>query len=451
MKRSRETLCPRRPSFLSTILVTLLTPTAYSVGTELILKPINSDPSNLQLEILSTATAQHDWIVESSTDLLNWQIFDTVTTEEGAGTVITDSLITREAPVFYRARTNEGVDAILNLPDSYYNYANIELPDHLDNNQTRREDNTPNNNPVTDAGATLGRVLFYDPRLSRNYTISCSSCHLQENAFTDPATFSVGFEGGLTGRNSMGLTNAKFYEPGHFFWDERADTLEEQVLLPIQDEVEMGMDLDTLVERLSEYEYYAALFDDAFGDSEITTDRISRALSQFVRSMLSFQSKYDVGEASNFSNFTAQELRGRQLFNSNRANCNNCHEGDNFVGDEPENNGLEFPFVDLGVGGVNGNQNDEGKFKMSSLRNIEVTGPYMHDGRFDTLEEVIDHYSNGIVANPNLDNQLENNNQPIRPNFSENEKADLIAFLHTLTDEAFLTDPKYSDPFRETN
>ncbi len=325
------------------------------------------------------------------------------------------------------------------------------MPAHLDNNQTRREDNTPNNNPITDAGATLGRVLFYDPRLSRNYTISCSSCHLQENAFSDPATLSVGFEGGLTGRNSMGLTNAKFYDPGHFFWDERADTLEEQILLPIQDEVEMGMDLDTLIERLSEYEYYAELFEDAFGDSVITPDRISRAVSQFARSMVSYQSKFDVGESSDFSNFTAQELRGRQLFNSNRANCNNCHEGNNFVGDEAENNGLEFPFIDLGVGGVNGNQRDEGKFKMSSLRNIEVTGPYMHDGRFETLEEVIDHYSNGIVANPNLGNELENNNQPIRPNFSETEKADLIAFLHTLTDQTFLTDPKYAAPFRETN
>ena len=451
MKEPRENLCPNRSLFLPTILLSLLPPTAYAIDSDLVITPADSDPSNLQLEILSSANAQHDWIVESSTDLLNWLTIGTVRTEEGIDTVIADSLSVDEAPIFYRARTDEGVDAILNLPENYYNYANIELPDHLDNNRTRDEDNTPNDNPITDAGATLGRVLFYDPRLSRNYTISCSSCHLQENAFTDPATFSVGFEGGLTGRNSMGLTNAKFYEPGHFFWDERADTLEVQTLLPIQDEVEMGMNLEDLVERLGEYEYYAVLFEDAFGDAEITTDRISRAISQFVRSMVSFQSKFDVGEATNFSNFTTQELRGRQLFNSNRANCNNCHEGPNFVGDEPENNGLEFPFIDLGVGGVNGNQRDDGKFKMSSLRNIEVTGPYMHDGRFDTLEEVIDHYSTGIVANPNLGNQLENNNQPIRPNFTDNEKADLIAFLLTLTDEAFLTDPKYSDPFRETD
>jgi cytochrome c peroxidase len=209
------------------------------------------------------------------------------------------------------------------------------------------------------------------------------------------------------------------------------------------------MDLETLVQRLSEYEYYEELFTAAFGNSTITSERISLAISQFVRSMVSYQSKFDQGAATNFANFTASENRGRQLFNSNQANCSNCHEGPNFVGDEPENNGLEFPFRDLGVGDVSGNQNDEGKFKMSSLRNIAKTAPYMHDGRFATLEEVIDHYSTGVVGNPNLGNQLRNNNQPRRPNFNPGEKADLIAFLNTLTDEMFLTDTKFSDPFKD--
>ena len=165
--------------------------------------------------------------------------------------------------------------------------------------------------------------------------------------------------------------------------------------------------------------------------------------------MVNYQSKYDEGEQTGFANFTASENRGRNLFNSNRARCNDCHSGVNFVGDQIENNGLEFPFVDLGVGGATGRTQDEGKFKMSSLRNIEVTGPYMHDGRFDTLEEVIDHYSDGVIDNPNLGNELRvPGGNPARPNFNAQETADLVAFLKTLTDEEFLNDPKFGDPFK---
>ena len=243
-------------------------------------------------------------------------------------------------------------------------------------NQLQNEDNTPNNNPITDAGATLGRVLFYDKKLSANNTISCASCHIQENGFSDPSILSIGFEGGFTGRNSMGLSNAKFYQNGRFFWDERADSLEEQVLMPIQDQVEMGLTLDELVAKVAAEEYYRILFTRAFGDEAVTTQRISFAMAQFIRAMVSYESKFDAGMAQvnnpqqNFPNFTASENLGKNLFFSNRTRCNDCHDTNAMVGDQARNNGLDAMLTDLGVGGVTGNNNDRGEFKVGSLRNI---------------------------------------------------------------------------------
>ena len=347
----------------------------------------------------------------------------------------------------------------LDLPDGFYDYESATiLPDHLDNNNIRREDNTPNNNRVTNEGATLGRVLFYDKKLSANNTIACASCHLQENSFADPSPFSAGFEGGLTGRNSMGLANANFYRNGNFFWDERANTLEDQVLLPIQDHIEMGMTLEELVPKLQAEAYYEVLFRQAFDNETVTTDRISLALSQFVRSMTSFNSKYDEGLAQgggnnggpgggNIAGFTNQEDLGRRLFG--QEGCLACHSTDLFVGDEARNNGLDATITDNGLGNVTGNNNDNGKFKVPSLRNIELTAPYMHDGRFETLEEVVEHYNSGIQDNPTLDNRLQRGNQPERLNLSNNEKAALVAFLKTLTDNNFITDPRYANPFKE--
>lgn len=192
------------------------------------------------------------------------------------------------------------------LPETPYNYSQITLPQHfsvnafpanLPQNAVTDNDNTPADNPITDAGATLGRVLFYERKLSANETVACATCHQQEFAFTDPLALSVGFEGGTTRRRSMSLINARFYESGKFFWDERADTLEDQVLEPIQDHVEMGLTLEELVTVVESQDYYPDLFTDAFGDSEVTTDRISRALAQFVRSIVSYRSKYDEGRA----------------------------------------------------------------------------------------------------------------------------------------------------------
>lgn len=342
---------------------------------------------------------------------------------------------------------------LLALPESPFNYANILLPNFFLDNDVRDEDNTPNNNAISDDGATLGRVLFYDKRLSANNTIACASCHIQENGFSDPNRFSSGFNGGLTARNSMGLSNARFYDNGRFFWDERAATLEAQTLLPIQDLVEMGMTLDALETKLAQEDYYPVLFSNAFDDENVSSQRIALALSQFIRSMVSYESKYDAGLAqnqnqnNNFNNFTPSENRGKQLFMSNQTRCFDCHATNVFVGDQTRNNGLDAVLTDEGVGGVTGNNNQRGEFKVPSLRNIALTAPYMHDGRFETLAEVIEHYNSGVQNNPNLDNRLNQGNNVRRLNLSDADKQALIDFLNTLTDEEFISDVKYSDPF----
>lgn len=405
-------------------------------------------PNGVRLNIQQDTNVHGFWRVDATTDFSTWNLAGRFELRDSTATL---DLNTGPAPAhrFYRLVSDNSVSNVLALPATSFNYANIVLPPHLQTAEVLAVDNTPANNPLTDAGATLGRVLFYDRSLSRNRTIACASCHLQEKGFSDPRALSIGFEGGHTGRNSMGLANARFYKSGRFFWDERAPTLEDQVLMPIQDGVEMGMDLVTLTKRLQRYEYYRELFTTTFGDEQVTSDRISRALAQFVRSMLSFNSRFDQGQANNFANFTAEEESGRQLFNSNRANCAKCHEDANLVGDRMLNNGLEFPFVDLGQGGANGNANDEGKFKMSSLRNIEMTAPYMHDGRFATLSEVVNFYSTNVVDNPNLSGRMKAGDNVRRPNFTAVETAALVAYMKTLTDPQFMADPRYSSPFRD--
>lgn len=345
--------------------------------------------------------------------------------------------------------------SLLSLPELPFNYANIVLPDFFLDNDVIDEDNTPNNNIITDSGATLGRILFYDKKISINNTIACASCHIQENGFSDSNQFSLGFDGGLTARNSMGLANARFYNNGRFFWDERAASLEEQTLMPIQDLVEMGMTLTELETKLSEEDYYDVLFINAFGDATITSQRIALALSQFIRSMVSYESKYDIGLGQsqnpndNFPNFTVSENRGKQLFMSNQTRCFDCHATNVFVGDRARNNGLDTTIIDLGVGGITGNNNQLGEFKVPSLRNIALTAPYMHDGRFETFAEVVEHYNSGVQNNPNLDNKLTQGNNVRRLNLSVTDKQALIDFLNTLTDDEFINDEKYASPFIE--
>ncbi|MCB0568446.1 MAG: cytochrome-c peroxidase, partial [Phaeodactylibacter sp.] len=299
----------------------------------------------------------------------------------------------------------------LNLPEQYFNYAHIELPAHLQTPSLQTLDNTPDGNPTTDAGATLGRVLFYDSKLSANQTVACASCHKQALAFTDDATLSTGFEGGFTGRNSMSLAMARFYANGHFFWDERAATLEEQTLMPIQDPVEMGMALDELEARLANTDYYPALFEAAFGTPEITSDRMAMAMAQFVRSIVSYRSKYDLARQeapeaapdAPLPGLTPEENLGKAVFFSpSRGNCSACHGTEGFVAFGAFNNGLDLVYADPGKAGITFSQQDIGLFKVPSLRNVTLTAPYMHDGRFTTLEEVVDHYDTGLAAHPNL-------------------------------------------------
>mgnify|MGYP005990381179 CR=1 FL=1 len=353
------------------------------------------------------------------------------------------------------ATDQEILNQTLNLPENDFNYANVNLPAFFYDNNLMQEDNTPNENRIRNQGATLGRVLFYDVALSKNNTISCASCHVQEKSFSDPNKFSVGFEGGVTSRNSMSLANARFYRNRRFFWDERAASLEEQVLTPIQDHIEMGLTLNELEERLSAKREYKILFRRAFGDTIVTRQRIARGLSQFVRSLVSYQSKFDEGLAQTndprrpFSNFTNSENRGKQLFFSQQTNCIQCHRTNAFIGDRARNNGLDFVLTDLGVGGITNRANDFGEFKVPSLRNIEVTGPYMHDGRFSTLEQVIEHYNSGVKNSPNLDGRLRRGNSVRRLNLSTSDKTALKDFLLTLTDRTFLTDEKFSSPFKK--
>jgi cytochrome c peroxidase len=338
----------------------------------------------------------------------------------------------------------------LHLPEQAYRYADLDLPQHFKTEFVRRFDNTPNDNPVTDHGATLGRILFYDTRLSANNTISCGSCHVQRNAFADPNRFSKGFDAKLTDRHAMSLVNLRYAPRGRFFWDERAEKLEETVLVPIESKLEMGQDLTKLVEVLAKDERYPELFQKAFGDRKLSRERLGKALAQFLRSMVSCQSKYDEGLAKatsvrdDFPNFTVQENRGKALFMSNCASCHQPAQDVNFLMSFPGNNGLDADpkIADGGVGDITFNGRDIGRFKSPSLRNVEHTGPYMHDGRFSTLDRVIDHYSKEVKPHPNLDPRM----HPL--NFTDSEKAALIAFLKTLTDRTFLADPKFSDPWR---
>ena len=340
----------------------------------------------------------------------------------------------------------------LRLPETPFHYAGIDLPAHFKTQAARRFDNTSSDNPLTDNGATLGRALFYDTRLSVNNTIACGSCHEQKRAFSDPKKVSKGFEGQLGDRNAMSLVNLRYHPRSRFFWDERARSLEEQVLMPIQSKVELGQDLNRLVAILSRDGRYPELFRKAFGDSAISRERIARALAQFVRSMVSYQSKYDECLAkassvrSDFEGFTAQENRGKTLF---LRRCANCHmprgQAAHFIMIRPQNNGLDADPKnnDGGVGDLTLNGAQVGLFKSPSLRNVEFTAPYMHDGRFATLEAVIDHYSTGVKRHPNLSGRLRR-----RLNFTTEQKAALVAFLKTLSDKKFITDPKFSDPFQ---
>ncbi len=310
---------------------------------------------------------------------------------------------------------------------------------------------------VTDAGAALGRVLFYDKKLSLNNTIACASCHHQDKAFSDGLVVSAGFEGRKTTRNSMAIINP--ISQNNMFWDSRSQSIKDLSLRPVQNHIEMGMeDIDFLVKKLDLVSYYKPLFIEAFGDDHISGDRISEAISQFIGSITTSDAKFDaVMRAEN--KFSDLEQIGFNVFFSAKAKCSSCHAGGNFSapdgifdpygggsvqGSNPRgtaNIGLDLVEIDKGK--------ENGQFKIPSLRNIALTAPYMHDGRFKSLEDVLNHYTNGIKANNNLDPKFKDDNGNLaKINLNDIEKKGLIAFLNTLTDKKFITDPKYSDPFK---
>jgi cytochrome c peroxidase len=315
--------------------------------------------------------------------------------------------------------------------------------------------------------ATLGRVLFYDKRLSANDEISCASCHKAELAFSDDVAFSEGFNGELTPRNSLTLGafpsfNAYygFSSNTRMFWDERAANVVEQSEVTLQDPIEMGEDLNNLADELLKEEYYRILFAKAFPENGNNffgnldnKQKILRALEAFVNSIGCFNSRFDQGFEKHgvmdvpFSNFTAEENAGKQLFNANCASCHNL--GGGFATTVLHaNNGLDALYEDKGIGGVTNQSEMDGVFKVPMLRNIAVTGPFMHDGRFETLEEVVEHYSTGIKNHPNLHENLRKPNGLAKHlNLTDTEKENLVAFLHTLTDLSSMTQEKYADPF----
>ena len=322
----------------------------------------------------------------------------------------------------------------------------------------------PTDNPLTQESVELGRRLFYDPLLSADNTVSCSTCHLQELAFTDGKPTAIGVSGRPLAFNSMSLANL-MWGPRRFFWNGRAATLEEQALVPIQHPDEMAQDLDELVDELAADAAYPQLFKAAYG--EISAATVAAALATFQRTLISANSRYDQflrGEIS----LTAQEELGRKLFMAHPdtkaalrgANCIDCHSQfltsgfktrfDGFV-----NNGLD-PETELpaGLQEVTGKPEHRGQFKVPTLRNIALTAPYMHDGRFRTLEEVLDHYNEDIKVSSTLsplileaNNQDNASEQRVSLNLTGEETGAVIAFLHTLTDEDFVSDGRFSNPF----
>jgi len=299
--------------------------------------------------------------------------------------------------------------------------------------------NIPSNNPLTVEGVALGKRLFYDPILSANNTQSCASCHIQETGFSETTQYSTGIDGIEGNRNAMPLINLGWQTK--FFWDGGANGLESQVIGPITNPIEMHETMENVVAKLNAHAEYPDLFKAAFGSAEASSQNIMRAVAQFERTLISGNSKYDQymrGETF----LSSQELNGLSLFTDmEKGDCSHCHSlGSTFSDFEFRNTGLDSLPVDEGRYLITLNSNDRGKFKTPSLRNVELTAPFMHDGRFQTLLECVQHYNTGFRYSANLDPNL---SFAVKGRMTQQEMEDLVAFMKTLTDEEFVNNPAF--------
>lgn len=313
------------------------------------------------------------------------------------------------------------------LPTTSYNYL-INFPAHIQA-ALIANDNTPADNVITNDGATLGRVLFYDKHLSKNNTVSCASCHQQQFSFDDNVALSKGVDNGQTTRNSMAILNLRFYKNGKMFWDERSATLEKQVLQPIQNHVEMNLTLTELESKVKALDYYPTLFQKAFGSTAIDSVKIAKALAQFSRSIVSYQSKYDRVKQG-IDNFTAAEAQGEQLFlNAGNVTCAGCHAPPMFITSNPVQG---FGLNDANDTGINGQR----RFKSGTLRNISNRTKLFHNGSVENVQAMLTSGAPGTNTAPIAQHAV-----------APQDVQNIIAFLNTLTDNTILTETKFSNPF----
>jgi cytochrome c peroxidase len=296
----------------------------------------------------------------------------------------------------------------------------------------------PEENFLTEERVKLGKMLFYDKLLSSDTSISCGTCHAPKTSFTDKEKFSLGVNKAIGDRNSMALINLAWHNS--FMWDGGVASLELQIMNPLTNHKEMNMQVSDVVQRLSKHPMYPKLFKKAYGCKPDAAS-LFKAIASFERTLVSSNSRYDQfyygKDAMVFNN---SEIRGYYLFNSEKTHCTSCHTGFNFTNNTFQNNGLYSEYADQGRYKITFKEEDKGKFKVPTLRNIELTAPYMHDGSIKTLEEVVEHYNSGGHDHPNKSSHIHNNDSPP---LTELEKIDLVNFLKTLTDTTFLNNPAF--------
>ncbi len=306
----------------------------------------------------------------------------------------------------------------------------------------------PADNPQSVEGVALGRKLFFDKKLSADNTLACAGCHSPANALTDPRQFSIGIDGIAGTRNSMPLFNHAWNYNELFFWDGRATSIEDQALKPVTDPIEMHNTWSQAVSTLQSDAEYPGMFDDAFGTQTIDSVLVTKAIAQFIRTLISGNSKFDRYLAGT-EQLTTSELNGLNVFlDESRGDCFHCHGNPNnplWTDNIFHNNGLDETHLDRGRGAVTGDPREFGTFKTPSLRNLEYTAPYMHDGRFNTIDEVINHYSEGLVYSETIDPLMKAVNEG-GVQLTPEDKADLKAFLLTLSDPEFISNPDFQDP-----